>query len=1653
MEIDERKLENFKVRNGVLHKYTGSGEIIVSIPDGVTEIDDAAFLGHREITSIRIPDSVKRIGQYAFVSCSSLKSIDIGSGVKNIPMGCFTGLIELEYVNLFDSIESIDDFAFRGCRSLKRIEFLSARQREPITSEEKGMAFEAMLLGKPYIITCVEKADTIPEIDRIGNYAFADCPSFDYHAIKEKTIQIGINAFDEVVEDFISSEPDSSIYKAEDDVFVESKKSDSEQVLFDGAANGSTSVKDEFQHENKTENNALVTDVHSGESEYIEDNPDHDNLTTEDDKQHTEYLVDGFTVKEDQILCLASGESVKDAPIAALGLSVRVYNCLNKAKAKVATHNHTEIMVSDVLCLSFEQLRNIQDLGTKSANEVLEKVQSYLLDGAGVETAGFVIGTSIVPGYSVIDGNITELETGLLVADVNVKNLGFGARLANGLRRRGIHYLSDLIQKTPNQLLGNYRMEVKTVSEIKDFVTNYLELHKINSLDSQVPGQDIRSSTSISASQEFESDVPFTAAKNVAGEGSINNRKTLKTDTVPVLEKIDNYAFADCPGIDYHAIKEKAIQGGINAFEDVVEDFISSEPDSSIYKAEDDVFVESKKSDSEQVLFDGAANGSTSVKDEFQHENKTENNALVTDVHSGESEYIEDNPDHDNLTTEDDKQHTEYLVDGFTVKEDQILCLASGESVKDVPIAALGLSVRASNCLNRTKEKIASQSHTEIMVSDVLCLSLEQLKNIRNMGAKSAEEVLEKVRAYLLDGAGVEDNGSTAGTSIAPGYSVIDGNITELETGLLVADVSVEYLDLGVRATNSLRSGGVHYLSDLIQITPQQLVSFSNMGAKTVSEIKDFVPTYLESHKVDSLDVKVPEYEIPSTISISALPELDPEIPVLASEYAVVDGVICNRKTFKVVQDVPVTILDLSVRSLNCLMRNGNKTIASLIGMPFSSFRQIRNLGITSANEIQDKLERYLDRKQEVSVQQSIPDKTVSETAVLSCLRENEFEAISYTDILEMLPDAEESNLLEVLGKLADSGRILFDGNAYSLYHRSFYELIQSLDNTSGLDERAIRILQMRVAGSTLEEVGQLEGTTRERIRQIEKKSLDRITRRGNILFDEDRYAYVFRTYSLEKEFYFDYLDGTADLWYYLNFRYTRGRRDPATALDDKLIAASVRRAIDKYIHRGYIQIDGEYILKQRGDIEDYVVERYCKDEVTLDQFFEYYTQFLVDNDLMNEKLEVTEAVRVSRYNRLSESMKLLWKQNQRLRYYDIEGTDYTELFETLNLGQYQNIELSTRKFLVDYPDLMERYDLRDEYEVHNLLKKIHAEKENPDMEFGRMPNIHFGVFDRDSAVKEILFALAPVSMDDLAEMISLEYGTQPATVKANWLTCISEYYHQGLYSVDYEDMPEEHMSKLKEALTDDFYFLSELRKIYAKTVPDADFNLLSTYNLKRMGFLVGASYVIQHYSTAEAYFDYLLTSSDVVDLMPINKRYTGLTTYSAYLARLKHDMQIIEFEPFQYINIHRLEKLGFGKDRLKEYGDRVWSFLVDDDFFTIQSLRQSGFEDELDSLGFGDMFYSSLLKEDGRFSWQRVGNNVVLNPKGSQFTVHDFLVDRITKEKAVDVDDFVHDLSTIYGISFNRREIIEKVKGSDVYYDSIMEKLYADYSTYFEEI
>lgn len=983
------------------------------------------------------------------------------------------------------------------------------------------------------------------------------------------------------------------------------------------------------------------------------------------------------------------------------------------------------------------------------------------------------------------------------------------------------------------------------------------------------------------------------------------------------------------------------------------------------------------------------------------------------------------------------------LVDGFIIENNEITHAESGTIIADISITALNFSTRAINCLFREYQR-------NVMISDVLRLTEDDLVHVRNMGLKTANEIIEKTRAYMESACDLNcKRAQMIPKTIAPEYEVVNGVITNVENRMVVPDVSISTLPLSNRAYHCFLNYGITRLSQLVLLTPEMLGKFPNMGAKTISEISEFIPTYLNDHQRDDLPGCNEENEQPCQEELI-------DDAVVAEDYVVTTEGIVHKQTKKVIPDADIDALNLSVRPLRCMISNGKTRISDLIGMPYEELRGIRNLGVRSINEIQEKLEQYLERaSHEVSSAIMEADAVLNEVSLLKVMTDKGLSMIMPETIAEFFPDTADTEIQTLLQNLQQERKIQSVDDGYRICYPIFAVYVYELTPSRHLNERMLDIVRLRLDGYTLEEVGQYFGTTRERIRQIEKKTIDRITYNGTKHFEEDQYSYLFTHYAIEKECFLQYLCLSKGTWYYLCTCYKQGVTDMADAIDDQLIPKQWRRDIERYIHRKDVKINGRYIPVMQGvsAIAEYLVEQHCKEEMTIDEFYPYYETFVRDNNLDLAHFELTSGRKNTIKNSLSESNKVLWKQNQRMRYYDIVGGDYQALLDTLDLGQYENIELSTRKFFIEYPQLMEQYDLRDEYELHNLLKKIHAETENQKLSFARMPNLVFGTFDREEAVKEYLYANAPISGADLVQGISQIYGHNPVSIQTNWLPCISLYYRNGYYKVDQQQMPQEQMEMLKAALTDDFYYFTDVQKIYKELISDADVSLISAYNLKRMGFVVGTTYILQNYETAESYFRSLLLKDDIVDVKQFNRKFTYLTTYTAYLQRLRKECEIIEFEPYKYINIRRLQKMGIEKEQLRMYAEHVKEFIHDDDYFSIQSMKKAGFVDELDMLGFDDIFYASLLKYCGWLSWQRIGNAVIFNPQNHAFSICDFLVDQVEHLTTVDLDDFADMLKNDHNINLTKWDIIEKIRGSDLYYDRIMGKIYANYEIYFEEI
>ena len=96
--------------------------VSANLPDGITKVGDMTFDGCHNLISVVIPNSVTAIGRQAFHDCHSLASISIPDGVTTIGYSAFERCVSLSSVIIPGSVTSIEDKAFDECYNLTQIQ-------------------------------------------------------------------------------------------------------------------------------------------------------------------------------------------------------------------------------------------------------------------------------------------------------------------------------------------------------------------------------------------------------------------------------------------------------------------------------------------------------------------------------------------------------------------------------------------------------------------------------------------------------------------------------------------------------------------------------------------------------------------------------------------------------------------------------------------------------------------------------------------------------------------------------------------------------------------------------------------------------------------------------------------------------------------------------------------------------------------------------------------------------------------------------------------------------------------------------------------------------------------------------------------------------------------------------------------------------------------------------------------------------------------------------------------------------------------------------------------------------------------------------------------------------------------------------------------
>ena len=168
----------------------------------VSSIDNYAFYGCNELTSVSMPNTIKRIGYNAFYGCTSLSSITIPNSVEIIDGSAFYGCTGLTSFTMPNSVRSIGDNLFYGCTGLKTAK-LSSSIKELIGTFFGCTGLTSIEVpGSVISLNCAFTGCTnlssvvLPgSLQTIGSRSFEDCSSLTALFVPNSVTAIGEKAF------------------------------------------------------------------------------------------------------------------------------------------------------------------------------------------------------------------------------------------------------------------------------------------------------------------------------------------------------------------------------------------------------------------------------------------------------------------------------------------------------------------------------------------------------------------------------------------------------------------------------------------------------------------------------------------------------------------------------------------------------------------------------------------------------------------------------------------------------------------------------------------------------------------------------------------------------------------------------------------------------------------------------------------------------------------------------------------------------------------------------------------------------------------------------------------------------------------------------------------------------------------------------------------------------------------------------------------------------------------------------------------------------------------------------------------------------------------------------------------------------------------
>ncbi|MCI8487015.1 MAG: hypothetical protein HFJ20_08245 [Clostridia bacterium] len=626
-------------------------------------------------------------------------------------------------------------------------------------------------------------------------------------------------------------------------------------------------------------------------------------------------------------------------------------------------------------------------------------------------------------------------------------------------------------------------------------------------------------------------------------------------------------------------------------------------------------------------------------------------------------------------------------------------------------------------------------------------------------------------------------------------------------------------------------------------------------------------------------------------------------------------------------------------------------------------------------------------------------------------------------------------NFEELFKELLDENKIVFENDGYRAAYPRLKEELEKLNK----DEKRYDMVMKKLSGYTLEQIGKEYSVTRERIRQIISKEFRKIQH-----VEEEKYKEFIENYDFKVDLFCKLFDLEEYVYYYLREKCKHGDLKPSELLDDNRLTSEQIEILRKEYN--IIRYNDENIVADTIPI----LMAYLKREdrrVEFDELMTNYNQIITDYNLNLDLIAKEDFRNID--TRLTRTNFILDTIGKSYRYYncnDVEEEDILELKEMFDIepGVY-----SAELFFKDNPLLMKKLDVRDEYELHNLCKKVLG-KFDEGIVYSRMPDIFVNCDNKVEFVEEQIQELSPINIDDFVKYMYNNYGHKLNTFKAYILNNFSHYINLNMLICNTQLFDDKQFEIMKEKLTEDIYSIATIKRMLTDLFDVNDFKLLNSLNLSKLGYRLRGNYIMKDsIINLESYLRDIIMSKDYYEIS-IEMRKIG-STFSSYLYKFIYDKILFKVSDEKYITIKKLNEMGIFIEDINLFIEEIEKTIPEKEYFNLYTLN-TDFKNKILENNFPDCFYENLIMIIPKVKSFKMKNNTIFIRTNDSATREKFINSFVNKNKKY-IKEIKNEIEKKYSINVEEYYIRQFINRRKFYLDSSTDCIYESREKYEEDI